>query len=285
MLNPAGQRGFLLPVPAIRPDEDKAMDAIAATAPNSAMLAARVEETCLNAWPALQEVHYDGWLLRLADGKTRRTNSVNVLRDGTRPLDEKIAFCEDFYRRHDLPAHFRILSTQEPTLDRELARRGYVFADETVTLFMDFDEHQPEAAAQAVELQETAPTREWVDARLAISGNPSQSRRKLEKILQQLSLPAVFAAVRGPSGRIDAIAKGAIHDSTVCVNLVATRESERRKGLSDACVSSILCWARTRGANGACLQVVAANTPAIRLYDKLGFKHELYRYHYRSPPA
>jgi GNAT superfamily N-acetyltransferase len=261
------------------------MDAIAGTAINSVMLAARVEETCLNAWPALQEVHYDGWLLRLADGKTRRTNSVNILRDGTRPLDEKIAFCEDFYCRHALPAHFRILSTQDRTLDRELARRGYVFADETVTLFMDFSEHPPRADSAGVELHETAPTREWVDARLAISGNPSQSRRKLEKILQQLSLPAVFAAVRGPTGQIDAVAKGAIHDGTVCVNLVATRESERRKGLSDACVSAIIDWAGQRGAHGACLQVVAANTPAIRLYNKLGFTRELYRYHYRSPSA
>jgi GNAT superfamily N-acetyltransferase len=150
---------------------------------------------------------------------------------------------------------------------------------------MDFSEHPPRADSAGVELHETAPTREWVDARLAISGNPSQSRRKLEKILQQLSLPAVFAAVRGPTGQIDAVAKGAIHDGTVCVNLVATRESERRKGLSDACVSAIIDWAGQRGAHGACLQVVAANTPAIRLYNKLGFTRELYRYHYRSPSA
>jgi len=68
------------------------MDAgIRTNGPLAGTLASRVEETCLNAWPALQEVHYDGWLLRLADGKTRRTNSVNVLRHGSRPLSEKIA--------------------------------------------------------------------------------------------------------------------------------------------------------------------------------------------------
>ena len=34
---------------------------------------------------------------------------------------------------------------------------------------------------------------------------------------------------------------------------------------------------------GACLQVVSDNAPAIRLYESLGFVHELYRYHYRTP--
>lgn len=249
----------------------------------TAMLASRVEETCLNAWPALQEVHYDGWLLRLADGKTRRTNSVNILRDGARPLGEKIAFCESFYRDHGLPAHFRILSNQGDALDRELEQRGYAFDDETVTLFMDFAEYPPRPGPGEAELRETAPTTEWIDARLDMSGQVPNSRGKLEKILLQLSLPAVFASSRGSSGRIDAVAKGAIHDRIACVNLVATRESERRKGLSETCVSSILDWAARRGAQGACLQVLAANTPAIRLYGKLGFVHELYRYHYRSP--
>ena len=57
-------------------------------------LNAQVEETCMNAWPALKEVFYDGWLIRLANGATRRTNSVNVIGPGRRPLQEKIAYAE-----------------------------------------------------------------------------------------------------------------------------------------------------------------------------------------------
>ena len=247
-----------------------------------ASLAARVEETCLNAWPALQEVHYDGWLLRLANGKTRRTNSVNIMRGGVRPLAEKIAFCEDFYLRHNLPTHFRILSTADAELEAALQARGYTSEDETSTLYMDFAEHALQPVAMSVELQESAPSSEWVSARLAITQQGPDTRTKLEKILQQLALPAVFAATRSEPGSIDAVAKGAIHDRIVCLNLVATRRTHLRQGLSQACVSAILHWAKQRGAAGACLQVVSANTPAIRLYRKLGFAQELYRYHYRT---
>src|SRR6185369_11298007 len=93
-------------------------------------LAARVEEVCLNAWPALQEIHYDGWLIRLADGQTRRTNSANAIGRGSRPLDEKIGYCEAVYRRHALPPCFRLLA-YGGALDDELAVRGYRAEGET----------------------------------------------------------------------------------------------------------------------------------------------------------
>lgn len=248
-------------------------------------LASRVEEACLNAWPALQEVHYDGWLLRLADGKTRRTNSVNVLRNGVRPLAEKIAFCEQFYRQQQATPYFRILSTSDDGLDAQLDECGYVAEDVTDTLYLDFATCPPSRPCPAVELRETIPSDEWVSARLEISGTSVDDRSKLEKVLQLLALPSVFAACRGPAGNIDAVAKGAVHDGIVCINLVATRASSRRQGLSEACLQSIFHWARERGATGACLQVLATNTPAIRLYRKLGFSEHLYSYHYRFPPA
>jgi N-acetylglutamate synthase len=248
-------------------------------------LASRVEEACLNAWPAMQEVHYDGWLLRLADGKTRRTNSVNILRNGQRPLAEKIAFCEQFYRQQRATPYFRILSTSDDGLDAQLDAQGYVAEDVTDTLYMDFAKHPPTLPGSGVELQETIPSDEWISARLEISGTDTEGRAKLEKVLQLLALPAAFAACRGPSGSIDAVAKGAIHDGIVCINLVATRPSSRRQGLSVACLQSLFHWARQRGVTGSCLQVLATNAPAIQLYRKLGFEAHLYSYHYRFPPG
>lgn len=245
-------------------------------------LAARVEDVCLNVWPAPQELHYDGWLIRLADGKTRRTNSVNVLREGVLPVAHKIDYCERVYRRHGLPSFFRILSKGSRELDRLLAARGYDVQDETRALYMDFARHPIAQAHLEVELTPGAPTAEWLAARARIIGLSRAEMAKIEKILQHLALPAVFAAVRDAAGAIRSLAKGAVHDGIVCVNLVATEDGHRKRGLSRACVSAILDWARREAdATGACLQVVAANAPAIRMYEQMGFDLELYRYHYR----
>ncbi len=63
-----------------------------------------IEELTLNAWPALQTVLYDGWLLRFADGYTRRANSVNPIYPSAVPLADKIAACERAYAARDQEA-------------------------------------------------------------------------------------------------------------------------------------------------------------------------------------
>ena len=248
----------------------------------SVELAARVEDVCLNAWPALQEIHYDGWLIRLADGQTRRTNSVNALYPGSRPLGEKIDYCESIYQAHGLPTCFRVLSGTGPELVETLIARGYRGEGETRTLFMSFAEYPPPPRlAYEIELEPHAPSGEWMSARLRLVGEKPGERSKIEKILQQIALPAVFAALRDESGTIRSLAKGAVHDGIVCLNMVATDPDYLRRGFSRACLGAIMRWARDEcGATGACLQVLATNTPAIALYQGLGLVHELYRYHY-----
>jgi GNAT superfamily N-acetyltransferase len=285
MCNPAGDAGFFVAVISSRASGQNRRTLMTIRISEDAValspLAARVEEVCLNAWPALQEIHYDGWLIRLADGQTRRTNSVNAVGPGARPLAEKIAYCEGVYRRHGLPSCFRLLC-RESDLEFELSARGYDTEGETSTLYMSFAERPPPEPALAVKFTHGAPSAEWMAARMQFLNLRADERRKIEKILQQLALPAVFAAVR-VNGLITSIAKGAVHDAIVCLNMVASDPTSLRRGYSRACVSAILQWAaREHGAMGACLQVVSDNTPAVRLYRELGFAHELYRYHYRT---
>jgi ribosomal protein S18 acetylase RimI-like enzyme len=45
-------------------------------------------------------------------------------------------------------------------------------------------------------------------------------------------------------------------------------------------VRELALWGRQNGAGGLYLQVMPDNTPAVALYEKLGFTR-LYNYHYR----
>ena len=248
-------------------------------------LSASVEEASLNAWPALKEIFYDGWLIRLANGETRRTNSVNVIGRGRYALDDKIAHCERIYDAHGQPAYFRIRSNDDPLLEDVLEARGYRAEDDTKTLFMDFALTPPETSSRSIEIREGTPTEEWLSAHARFSGRPPPKDDTRKRLLDLVALPVAFAAARDDGGKIISVAYGALHDRLVSLQWVATDPAQRRKGLSRATLSDLLLWAEKRGAEGACLQVVAANRPAVKLYESMGFDRELYRYHYRVLPA
>ena len=246
-------------------------------------LSASAEEACLNAWPALKEIFYDGWLIRLADGETRRTNSVNVIGRGRHAMDDKIAYCESVYRTHGLPAYFRIRSTDDPLLEDALIARGFRAEDDTRTLFMDFARTPPAEVPDAanIEIAYRRPPLEWLAAHASFTGRAVKAGDIRSRLLELVALPVAFAAARDRGGAIVSVAYGAVHGRLVCVQWVATDPACRRTGLSRATLAGLFGWAQDMGATGACLQVVAANTPAVKLYESMGFDRELYRYHYR----
>ena len=47
----------------------------------------RLEEIQFNAWPAFQTLIYEGWIVRLTNGYTKRANSVNILDDSRMSID------------------------------------------------------------------------------------------------------------------------------------------------------------------------------------------------------
>ena len=245
-------------------------------------LARRVEEACLNGWPALRDVVFDGWLIRLADGHTRRTNSVNLLSVGALPLDHKIRYCETVYAAQGQPTIFCIPAHADPALSRALDERGYgPPEDESCVLFADLAEAALGQTGDVV-LKEGFPEEAWLNTLARLHQQSEAVQGIHRRILKSLSVPAIFAAVRSDVGRPGALAFGAVHDGIVCVNSVVTDPAVRRQGLGRKAVSAVLAWAKERqGAAGACLAVVADNTPAIALYKSLGFRREVYRYHYR----
>jgi ribosomal protein S18 acetylase RimI-like enzyme len=176
-----------------------------------------------------------------------------------------------------------VLSTGPRDLDLALADRGYAKEDESCTLYMNFCRHPPPAPENdfALDVHERRPSQEWLAAHRQLSRRSPEDAQALHAVLDNLAIPAVFGEARDEDGEIASVAFGAMHERMMCLQWVVTEPGQRRRGYSRATLSALLRRGQEMGATGACLQVVAANWPAIRLYESLGFTCELYRYHYR----
>jgi len=247
----------------------------------SAALAWRVEETCLNAWPALRQVLLDGWVLRFSEGLTRRANSVNPLKGPRGTGGDLIAACEALYRRRDLPTIFRLPSIIAPDLEERLDALGYGREGESCVRYGDLS--AVETAGDADIQLLPRPTREWFAAMAALQNHGSEQRRIYRRIVGSVAIPAAFATL-AIHGEFVALAYGAIHDRLLCYESVITDPRRQRRGYARRVVTGLAAWAKEQGAEGACLEVEAHNTAALALYDRAGLKTELYRYHYRREP-
>jgi len=245
----------------------------------TADLAWRAEEACMNAWPSPREAILDGWRLRAAGGAVRRTNSVNPLRGERGDPRVIIPLAEAVYTNLGQTALFRVPSLAEG-LDEVLDATGYAAEGHTLTLFAELGARA--ASADGAEIA-AAPSTEWLAARQRLNGVDAREQRIYETMLESILLPKAFAAARVDGG-IAALAYGVVCDGLAVIESVITDAAWRRRGLGKQAVGTLLGWAHDAGAAGACLQVVADNTPAVALYSSLGFERELYCYHSRRLP-
>lgn len=240
----------------------------------------RVEEACLNAWPALRQVLLGGWVLRFSGGLTRRANSANPR--GFHRIDSEtlINGCEQLYQHHRQPTIFRLPSLIGPEIDERLAARGYSSEGLSLVLYAALED-VPVVRDPAVTLR-SRPTAGWSTAMAALQQHTKQQAVLYRRIVAALALPAAFAMLV-EDDEIAALAFGAIHDGVICYESVVTDPRRLRRGYARRVVATLAAWARDQEAVAACLEVEAANTPALTLYARLGFR-EIYRYHYRRQP-
>lgn len=245
-------------------------------------LAWRVEETTLNAFPSLRQIIYRDWLLRFSDGFTRRANSINPRAARIDTLDADIETCAALFRRAGQQPIFRVPEICDARLDAKLDALGYTAEGGTLTLFGDLAEAdaRSDPAAEILSL----PSREWFDAMGILQKRNATQNAAFERIASAIAVPAAFAALR-EDGELTALTLGSVHDGLLCFESVVTGERHRGKGHARRLLASLNAWALGQGAKGVCLQVEATNEAGKALYDRLGLKTTLYRYHYRRSPS
>lgn len=237
-----------------------------------------IEELSLRAWPAYEEQIYDGWVLRFAEGYTKRANSVNPLYVSAVGLAEKIAYCEKAYAERGLPAVFRLTAESTPAeLDRALEARGYVRLDETSVRILSLGRgHAKGQIAYFTHVRDA-----WLNAFARCSGTgDANTVEKLARILRRIPGETIFAHCK-EAGRIVACGLGVLDRGYLGCFDIAVDHAYRNRGYGRRIMEGLLKEGAARGAETAYLQVVAGNRPAERLYDSLGFI-ESYRYWYRK---
>jgi GNAT superfamily N-acetyltransferase len=237
-----------------------------------------LEETSINAWPAIQTVLIDGWVLRFANGYTRRANSVNPLYASTQPIDEKVLMCENLYHARGLNCVFKLTPASLPAgLDTYLAEEGYQADAHTSVQLLDL-KNLPALIDSDVELNSEL-TEEWLDAYCAMNTIPAQHFATIRQMLDLL-VPDKRLALMRQAGKVIACGLGVRQANFIGLFDIVVAEQARRKGYGQQLIKRLLTWGKTEGAKTAYLQVVATNLPARQMYSKLGFREE-YQYWYR----
>lgn len=124
------------------------------------------------------------------------------------------------------------------------------------------------------------PSPEWLESKARLSDLSEAHADVYRRAVRRLAVPAAFAALRHDE-MITAVAYGALHGRLLCLESVVTDHRHRGKGFGRRMLKALFHWAQSQGARGVCLQVQVSSALAVGFYRRLGFRAELYRYHYR----
>jgi N-acetylglutamate synthase len=218
-----------------------------------------------------------GWVLRADGGFTRRANSVLPLRAPGLPLEEALGRAHGWYARRGLPLRIQVPVEARRLLDAELGERGWAADAYTHLLAARLDAVAADAADAPPVRIEAGPDEAWLALYRGGQGLSDAGRALLTRHRH-----VAFASL-DIDGEVAAVARGTVDEKWLGVMAVEVAPAHRRRGLATAVTAALWDWGRSQGATRSYLTVLAENTPAVRLYEKLGYwvHHD---YHYRQEP-
>lgn len=238
----------------------------------------KIEQIQFNAWPALITYLYDGWVLRISEGVTRRSNSISPIYNSRIDLNEKIAFCENYYKKVGLPIIYKLTKDVYPVdLDRELEARGYLYDAETSVQIMDLDHmnirNDPDIRISGVYEDS------WIERFIGFNGYDKDKSDEYSNIIKAIDLQTAFLDIV-IDGRYAGVGLGVINGKYLGLFDIVVKPGIRKMGYGKKIVEAIMAWGKENGAKTAYLQVMTDNYSGLRLYERIGFK-EVYKYWYR----
>lgn len=240
-----------------------------------------LESRLLNAWPSFDYQAYDGWILRLADGYSKRANSATPFLPGASLDDELIDHMTARFVEANVRPTFRLNGLQGVDVDERLMLRGFKEIEPTHVLVAPINDGDCEPDPE-VELQPQVSKR-WVREAAASYGGDKADDETLLKIVSRIRQKAAFATLSLDEKPV-AWGLGVVERGYVGLYDIVVAPELRGIGLGRRVVSSLMAWGCGEGAHSAYLQVREENEVARSLYGALGFE-TAYRYTHRVMPG
>lgn len=235
------------------------------------------EELSMNAHPSIRTQVFDGWVLRFADGYTKRANSVNPLYPSEMAAEDKIDYCEKIYKSQGLAAVFKLTPLSFESLDRTLGEKHYEKVAPTNLMTKPI---APQAASETEATVTDKIGEVWQENFFRLNGVCGDSKIAAAKTIQGNILNKTLCASIVENGAVIACGLCVVEREYAGLYDIVVDTGYRGKGFGRAICRSLLDSAAKIGAKTAYLQVIADNAPAVGLYNKLGFTY-CYQYWYR----
>lgn len=237
-----------------------------------------IEELSLNAWPALKTMVHQGWLLRFAEGYTKRSNSIQAVYALTNEnMEQQIAYCEEIYAAAGLKTIFKITPFVPEALDQRLEQRGYTLVEPSSVKILDnlLDVKDPQM--QEILLEHELSER-WLRTMASMNHLTEHQIEVTRRLLTSSPLKQGFFTLLNGSIPV-ACGLAVIEQGYVGLYDIVTGEAYRNRGYGEQLLLHILKWAREHGATKSYILVLQSNASANCLYEKLNYQL-LYTYWY-----
>jgi ribosomal protein S18 acetylase RimI-like enzyme len=259
------------------------------------------------AWPAPVTDRLGDWWLRTAQGWTGRASSALPIGDPGVPIPEAVDAVVEWYARHGAHPMVNVPLPYAAAVDAELARRGWAHRPPVLVqtaALADVVSAAPERSDLPPVRLTGAPSPGWLAVAAGRKGGLPDAALHVLTAVRHLCFAEVYAdddeplaVARGTvtsgtatSGTVtsatvpDPVTSGTAVGDWFGISVVEVRPADRRRGLAQHVIGALARWAADTGATRAFLQVEEHNTPAVALYERLGYTtHHRYLTRYAPP--
>lgn len=239
------------------------------------------ERLAHRTWPCREGSTYGAWILRAADGYSRRANSALAIGDPPESLEAALDHVESWYQERDIQPCVKITPLASASLTQALDAREWTVATPSVVLRRS---SQPALdVPQTLDVSWTSlVSDEWFEPLVTWDEELPEQGAHHREILERMG-DARFAVLRH-NGHVAGVLVASIEAAQAHLYDLVVDPLLRGQGIGSTFFRQILSDLFRDAVEGVTLQVLESNEVARRLYERTGFA-EIHRYHYRVAPC